>query len=242
MNLQAWWGSLDALMRILYVIAVPSTFLLVVQLILAVIGFAHGGIPDAGDASGLDAGSLDASGLDAGVSHDLGSGAPDADVAGFHGHDLVPGPDAADVPAHAPGIDAVRLFTFSGIVSFFTVFSWSSILLKLGGVPSPFAVAIGLIPGGAAMYLVAKILQLSGYLTESGNMNLENAIDLVARVYIPVPGARAGEGKVTLVLQDAFVELSAVTDEPDMIPSGTAVVIVGVAKGVLVVSSDTSEE
>ncbi len=239
MNLDAWWGSLDALLRVLYVIAIPSTLLLLVQLILAVVGFSHAGIPDAGDASGLDAGvSHD---LPPGIPHDLDAGTPDADLSGISGHDFVPGPDASDVPVHAPGIDALRLFTISGIVSFFAVFSWSSILLRMGGVPGAFAVPAGLVPGGAAMYLAAKILQLSGCLTESGNMNLENAVDLTARVYIPIPGARRGEGKVTLVLQDAFVELGAVTDEPESIPSGTAVVVVGVAEGALVVSSDLSE-
>lgn len=237
-NIDAWWGSLDALLRVLYVIAFPSTLLLLVQLILAVVGFSHAGIPDAGDASGLDVGvSHD---LNPGISHDFG-GVPDGDPSGISGHDFVPAPDASDVPVHAPGIDALRLFTLSGIVSFFAVFSWSSILLRVGGVPGAFAVAAGLVPGGAAMYLAAKILQLSGRLTESGNMNLENAVDLVARVYIPIPGARRGEGKVTLVLQDAFVELGAVTDEPEPIPSGTAVLVVGVAEGALVVSSDLSE-
>jgi hypothetical protein len=239
MNFDAWWGSLDALLRVLYLTAVPSTLLLLVQLILAVVGFSHAGIPDAGDASGLDAGvSHD---MNPGVSHDLGAGAPDTDLSGASVHDFTPAPDASDVPVHAPGIDALRLFTLSGIVSFFAVFSWSSILLRTGGVPGAFAVAAGLVPGGAAMYLVAKILQLSGRLTESGNMNLNNAVDLVARVYIPIPGARRGEGKVTLVLQGSFVELGAVTDEPEQIPSGTAVVVVGVAEGVLVVSSDLSE-
>lgn len=231
MNLEAWWNSLEALLRVLYVIAVPSTLLLLVQLLLAIVGFSH--------ASGFDTG--DAGGLDANVSHDLNPGAPDADVSNLPSHDFVP-QDASDVPAHAPSIDALRLFTVSGMVSFLTVFSWSSILLRQGGIPGAFAVVIGLVPGFAAMYLAAKLLQLSSRLAESGNMNLENAIDLVARVYIPIPGARSGEGKVTLVLQGSFVELGAVTDEPDPIPSGTAVVVVGVAEDALVVARDTSDQ
>ncbi len=231
MNLQAWWDSLDALTRILFMVAVPSTLLLVIQLILAVIGFSGIGAPDAPDVSGLDAG----------VPTDFSADAPDLNAAGFPDHDFT-AQDVTTVNGHDPGIDAFRLFTLSGMVSFFVVFSWSSIFLRLAGIPGALAVVIGLVPGCAAMYLVAKIYQLSRRLTESGNMNLENAIDLVARVYIPIPGARGGEGKVTLVLQGTFVELNAVTDEPDRIPSGTSVVVVGVKNDVLIVARDTSEE
>lgn len=229
MNLHAWWNSLDALLRILYVIALPSTLLLFIQLLLAIIGFSGAGAPDGG---APDAGGLDADGV-GNVDLDV----PDGDLPAY-GFDPQ---DAADVPANEPGFDALRLFTFSGVVSFFTVFSWSSILLHQVDIPGALAVVIALVPGCAAMYLVAKLFQLSRRLTENGNLRLENAIDLSARVYIPIPGAQAGKGKVTLVLQGSFVELSAVTNEAEAIPSGASVVVVAVAGETLVVARDSSD-
>lgn len=242
MNLHAWWNSLDALLRILYVIALPSTLLLFIQLLLAIIGFSGAGAPDGGapDAGGLDAdgaGNVDLDAPDAGIAGDVDLDAPDGDLPAY-GFDPQ---DAADVPANEPGFDALRLFTFSGVVSFFTVFSWSSILLHQADIPGALAVVIALVSGCAAMYLVAKLFQLSRRLTENGNLHIENAIDLSARVYIPIPGAQAGKGKVTLVLQGSFVELSAVTNEAEAIPSGASVVVVAVAGETLVVARDSSD-
>ena len=46
-----------------------------------------------------------------------------------------------------------------------------------------------------------------------------------------VPAARAGKGKVNLLLADSYVEREAVTDETEPMPYGTEVIVVGIVGG-----------
>ncbi len=255
MDIQAWWNTLDGLMRVLYAVAIPASCVLLIQIVLIAIGLGHAG--------GIDTGGMDAGGVD-GV-HPDGLHHFDFHFGGAHG-DLSHGPHigeaygglpshGADVPGHAAGIDAdgaqhpthdagmdaLRLFTLSGIVSFFTVFGWSSIILYQNALPGVLAVLIGLALGYGAMVGAAKLVQWSIRLQEDGNLVLENAVGQTAQVYIPIPAAGGGEGKVILTLQDQFAELSAVTAEDEVIPSGTPVRVTGIQDGILVVEHLDSE-
>jgi len=91
--------------------------------------------------------------------------------------------------------------------------------------------------GGAvalALVAVAVLLRLLLRLESDGVVRIENALWQPATVYVPIPGAKAGAGKVTLSLQGRLVEYQAVTPEPAL-PTGAAVTVVDV------VSSDTLE-
>lgn len=232
--LQYWWNTMDLLLRILYLIAVPASLILLIQIILTIIGFGSGPSLDAGDASGLDMGDL------AGVD---GS----ADLSGLDGIDGIdPGFVPAEIDSTAANSilqsvdpDALRLFSMAGIISFLTVFSWSAIILYQSGVSGGISVVIGFVLGLFAMYGAAKIIQLTVRLSESGNLRFSNAVGHTARIYIPVPAAGRGEGKVVLTLQDRFSELSAVTDKNEMIPTGALVKVVGIRNDTLVVEKIT---
>jgi len=221
-DIQAWWNSLDALMRVLFAIAIPASCALMIQLVLIAIGLGHAGAPD-GDASQLD-----------GLHHHF-----DFHFTGAHHAADAAGADAAGHdnahPDDGSGFSDLHLFTLSGIVSFFTVFGWSAIILYQNGLWGALSVLMGLALGFGAMFGAAKLVQWSVRLQEDGNLVLENAVGLTAQVYIPVPAAGMGEGKVTLTLQDQFVELSAVTEAGEAIPSGALVKVMGLREGALVV-------
>ena len=97
------WNAFDLVQKVLLCMAVPATLLLVVELVLMLVGLAHGagdadigahtgadGIDmDAPDASGIDMEAPDASGMDMDVSDASGidMNAPDAvDIATGHAH------------------------------------------------------------------------------------------------------------------------------------------------------------
>jgi len=82
--------------------------------------------------------------------------------------------------------------------------------------------------GAAAMYLVYWLFQQVFKLQHAGNENIRNAIGLPATVYVPIPGARKGPGKVTFRLQNRIVEYQAVTEDETKLPTGEDVVIVGI--------------
>lgn len=206
-----WWESLSTLLRILYCVAAPSTLILLIQTLMSLFGFHDGGSgTDFSDTSGID---FDAGGMDGGdVSgiHDITT----HDISGHH--QILDGGNPSD-------FTSMRMFTLQTIVAFLTVFSWTSIVAVQSGMPPVLGIAIGLVLGFLTMFMVAKIIQLSTKLAENGTLNMKNCIGECATVYVPVPPKGSGEGKVTLTVQGQFRELSAVTNEPVLLKTGTQV-------------------
>lgn len=206
-----WWESLSTLLRVLYCVAAPSTLILLIQTLMSLFGFHDGGSgTDFSDTSGID---FDAGGMDGGdVSgiHDITT----HDISGHH--QILDGGNPSD-------FTSMRMFTLQTIVAFLTVFSWTSIVAVQSGMPPVLGIAIGLVLGFLTMFMVAKIIQLSTKLAENGTLNMKNCIGECATVYVPVPPKGSGEGKVTLTVQGQFRELSAVTNEPVLLKTGTQV-------------------
>jgi hypothetical protein len=153
-------------------------------------------------------------------------------LVGF-GHDLDVDTDAdADVGDHGD--------TFLGLLSIRTV---SAALLFFGlggrtalyyGLEEPAALGLALLAGAGALYSVAMIMKSLAGLKADGTARVERAVGLAATVYLRIPGAKAGQGKITLMLQNRTVEYQAVTAGGEL-PTGAQV------KVVAVVNSDTVE-
>ena len=79
-------------------------------------------------------------------------------------------------------------------------------------------------------------------LQSSGNIQLGTAIGKVGRVYIPVPPHTAGSGKITLTLQERFIEADAVTTAARRLTTGEAVRIVSVSEAGMLVVEPLSED
>lgn len=229
-----WWNGLDNLLRILYCVAIPATLLLLLQTILSLAGgLGNGGEGvNFSDTSGLDLpdGGADFD-LDLDLDFDLGDihhGGGLSD--GGHGHGV-------HTDGSAPGDAAVfRLLTLQTFVTFLTVFSWSSIVsLSTDWPPLP-SLLLGLALGVVAMLLIAKMVQVSHRLAESGTFNPQNAIGESGKVYLPIPPG--GTGKVILPVQGQLSEWDAVAAESQTIPTGTPVRVIDLRSGVLVVERE----
>ncbi|MBR5011396.1 MAG: NfeD family protein [Clostridia bacterium] len=216
----AWWDTLSTLLKVLYCITLPATLILVIQTVLILIGFDGGG-------EGIDV--SDTSGLDMDMDVDL-----DMDVT-----DL---PD--DIPTDAElmtdggnpaDFAAMRLFTLQTVIAFITVFGWSSIVSIQVGAKIAWSMLIGALLGFIAMFLVAKLVQLSLKLQENGTLQLKNALGQTATVYTPIPANAKGFGKVTFILQGRFTEHEAITEGDRDLPVGTEVRIVDIIGDKLIV-------
>lgn len=220
-----WWDSLDIFMQVLYCIAIPSTILLIIQTILIIIGYDGGdgvdgidgidGMGDIGDVSDMST-----------TAGDIISGHPDVDYyeSGFH-HDIS---DAADF----------RLFTFQGMVAFFCVFSWTSIGGIHSGMNKGISLLIGLLFGMIIMFLIGKVIQWSRNLSQSGTMDLRNALGETAQVYIPIPPAGKGSGKINVTLQGSLSEMTAISYGDKQIETGETVRVIDIKGDALVVERD----
>ncbi len=220
MGIAAWWEGLSTLLQVLYCIAIPASVILLIQIVLTLAGFGH-------DAAGVDTGDASGGG-DIGDMVDVDTG----DAAG----DTNTHTDTGGIDARA-GYGALRMFTLEGVIAFLTVFGWTSIIAHNSGIPGSLAVFVGFVFGALAMYGVAKLIQLTARLADSGNISLRNALGQTARVYVRVPAGGKGQGKVNLTLQERFVEVNAITDG-EAIPTGAFVRVVDVRADVLVVERE----
>jgi hypothetical protein len=75
---------------------------------------------------------------------------------------------------------------------------------------------------------VATAMRAMLKLEDDGTVHIEGAIGLSGDVYLSIPPARRGVGKVHVVLQNRLVELQAVTTHTDALPTGARVLVVDV--------------
>lgn len=104
-----------------------------------------------------------------------------------------------------------QLFTFRNFINFFLGFGWSVIALKNTITNQLLLVMVGAAIG---IILVAIVMYLFFWLTgmaQDGSMDLKNAINKTAEVYLTIPSAKTGVGKVHIRLQGNIRELDAIT-------------------------------
>lgn len=115
-----------------------------------------------------------------------------------------------------------HLITLRNIIIFFTAFGWTGIFGVHAGLGPVITVMIAFTIGVAMMFLVAGLFYFIARLTESGNINVRNAIDAGGTVYLPIPPQRSGRGQVQMVIQGSLREFDAMTDA-DGLPTGTPI-------------------
>jgi hypothetical protein len=182
-----WWESLTSFQQIMFVIAVSSSAVMLIFLVLMLIGV------DGTDFDGVDA--------------------PDLDVDFLNDEPL-------------SGIGGLRILTLKGILAFLSIGAWSAYLFV--EVMSPIlASLIGVVLGFIAAYLQALAYRAMMKLESSGNIDYNNAVGKTGTVYMRVPKLKSGKGKITLVIQERYTEIDAVTEELEDILPKTSIVVIG---------------
>ena len=121
--------------------------------------------------------------------------------------------DHAGDPAH--GTDGNLFFgilSFKALVAFAGIFGLTGLALEDSGLNAVMHVAVAALAGFVAMVFVAYMMRMLHRLSSSGTVVLQNALGHHGQVYLRIPEAGEGHGKVTLELQGRSIELSAVTD------------------------------
>jgi len=87
------------------------------------------------------------------------------------------------------------------------------------------ALVIAIAAGAAAMYVVYHMVRLLHHFNADGTLQIARALGLPASVYVPIPAAGAGAGKIQMKLQNRIVEFQATTTG-DRLPCGASVKVV----------------
>ncbi len=146
--------------------------------------------------------------------------------------------DADAYVDHDEGI-GYQFFTIKNLIAFFTMFGWTGVACIRGGISAGATLFFSFLAGSIVVFIMAIILRSMGRLKESGTMNISNALNKTASVYLFIPASRSGTGKVHVQVQGSLRELPAITDDIKDIPSGSIVKVTGVMnENVLIVSSN----
>ena len=126
-----------------------------------------------------------------------------------------------------------NLYTFRNFVNFFLGFGWSAILLKDGIKSTTLLMLVSIIVGVVLVVLVMLLFKWLSGMQQSGNINVFKAAPgCEGKVYLKIPAARSGFGKVQITINDSVREYEAVTDG-DALPTGASIRVVEV------ISADT---
>lgn len=223
--------------QVFAVIGIASTLLLIVQIILLILGFGGDADADVGGADApdsLDTG-FDADTGDVDIDITTGDTTIDVQVGDWYGETpdidmsqmVTPDASASDFGSGT----GIHLFTLQGIIAFFAVFGWSGLIMLKSGLPAAASMAIAIALGFVAMLVIALIFRGMLKLQQDGSMDIRNALGKSGTVYMRIPAHRAKNGKVSIVIQEQLMELGAVTDEAEPIPTGAEVTVIGISNG-----------
>ena len=219
-----WWESLTVLQQVFYYIAAPFTVILLIQTVMTLIGLGNSGVDADSDGD-----------FDADVEADF-----DADIEADFDADMemdleVEGEVDAESFEPSSAVSGFRFFTVRGIVAFFCIFGWSGAALYDTDMPDIWVVVLAVLAGFFAMFIIGLMFFGIRKLQSSGNIKYSNAIGKTASVYIPIPPAMSGTGKVMVTLQERLTEAEAKTDEKTKIRTGETVKITGTIGSTLIV-------
>lgn len=155
--------------------------------------------------------------------------------------DGVDGPDldadlGGDLSAdghHGVGSWFFEIVSLKTLAAASTFFGLAGMAARSYGATPTTSMTIAVIVGLAAMYSMYWLFKQLYRLESSGSEDIRNAMGMPAQVYVPIPAAESGMGKVHLRMQSRMVEYQAITNEADRLLTGENVVVVGI------VNSDT---
>ena len=120
------------------------------------------------------------------------------------------------------------VFSFRNLINFLLGYGWAGALLfdsiDKGWLLQIVAIAVGLVFVLAFVFMFRQVMKLS----HDGSFRMQEAVGLKADVYLRIPAARSGRGKVQVSVKGSVHEIDAVTDSDKEIATGEQVEIVEV--------------
>ena len=120
------------------------------------------------------------------------------------------------------------VFSFRNLINFLLGYGWAGVLLhdsiEKGWLLQLIAIAVGLVFVLAFVFMFRQVMKLS----HDGSFKMQEAVGLKADVYLRIPAARSGRGKVQVSVKGSVHEIDAMTDNETEIATGGQVQIVDV--------------
>ncbi len=120
-----------------------------------------------------------------------------------------------------------NLYTLRNFVNFILGFGWSAILLQDSITSVALLIVVSALIGIALVAAVMYLFKWLAGMQQSGNINLQRAAaGCEGKVYLTIPAARAGIGKVQITINGAVREYDAMTENEEALKTGTPIRVV----------------
>ena len=206
--LSTWFSSLDPTMRFFWACAIAASVVFIIQNALMLMGL----------------GDMD-SDVDADVSTDFDVHTDfDGDSSGADG-DISSGHTGHEGTLGQAGI--FSLFTLRNFINFFLGFGWGGISFAPVIQSKSLLVLVSFLCGLLFVAVFVVMLRAMLKLEKSGNFHIKDCVGQTANVYLRIPAAHQGSGKIQISINGSVYELNAFTDG-DFLPTGTRVRVISV--------------
>jgi len=126
------------------------------------------------------------------------------------------------------------MLTFRTLSAAFAFFGMAGMAgLNAGLEPMP-TLGLALLAGFSALFIVGWLMRLLLKLNIDGTIRIDRAMGSKGTVYLSIPAARAGTGKVQVSILNRTIEYKAITAHGTL-PAGAPIVVVGI------INNDTVE-
>ena len=133
------------------------------------------------------------------------------------------GVEHADLQAHSTGMALISVRT---ITAFFVGLGWGGVAMLGTGAPLPLTLIVAVGIGIVFLFVVFYLMKGLFGLSESGNIDVRNAVGQTGTVYIPIPGRGKGSGQIQVVIQGRLREVAAIAESDEGLPAGASVEVV----------------
>ena len=135
--------------------------------------------------------------------------------------------DFGDSADHSSPGDIFKMLSLRTIVAGIAFFGLGGLAGLTGGASKPVSVLIAVVTGLAAIYAVYYLYLSAARLKDDGSLSTKTLIGSTGSVYVRIPAAKSGIGKVLICQQDRTVEYEAVTAGEEL-KTSTPIVVVGI--------------
>ncbi|MDR0869995.1 MAG: NfeD family protein [Planctomycetaceae bacterium] len=147
-------------------------------------------------------------------------------LAGLGGaDDMDTGTDADGISGHGDAFDFFKVLSLKTVVAGFTFFGLGGLAGLTGGSPNSVSVLIAFIAGIAAVYFVYYLYDSIAKLKSDGSISDKTLVGAAGNVYLRIPAAGQGRGKVLVNQQERTIEYEAVSTDGEL-KTGAAITVV----------------
>ncbi|MCL2710867.1 MAG: hypothetical protein FWE95_08295 [Planctomycetaceae bacterium] len=128
---------------------------------------------------------------------------------------------------HASTADIFKVLSFRTLTAGIAFFGLGGLAGWTGTKSLPISFIIAIISGLISIYAVYYLYQAVGKMKEDGSLSEKTLVGCTGSVYVRIPPAKSGNGKVLVSQQGRTVEYEAITAGEEL-KSGIPIVVVGV--------------